>query len=261
MAETGAENQEPPSIKPFLRQTYGFLAKNPDIDWATKPEHENPRMAAEYADLLVQQGLLPLADRASGFTLFSPSANQGIYEYTMAKKVDDSLTGKLEKQPVFIAADMFGTKTKTGKEKEKGKKFEPGFRKDISRPEDLTYVKFHKLSADAENIPLSDATVDIVWDRLGALWHTQEERMLMNDVSDQKIQDLLNEYKRILKPDGCVIIDSGSITRGAGQSTYEYLHAQAEQSVDFNALGWSTQQIGSGETQLTVLKPISKEAK
>jgi SAM-dependent methyltransferase len=244
----------PKSLNKSLGSSYGLSAQNPDTDWAAMSEHEHQRLAVAYAELLSQEGILPTPDKANGFTFFSPSANQGSYEYAFAKTVEDSLTDASEKKPLFIAADMFGTGDREN--------FVPGFRNNELRPEDFKHVVFQKVSAEAERIPLPEASVDVVWDRLGALWHTQSKRISLNISSDQEVQDLLEGYKRVLKPTGCVIIDSAKFTRGADSSTMEYLQGSTKTPgsppkypVDLEKLGWDVSEIGSGETQLTILKP------
>lgn len=223
-------------------------------DWTSGDMFRDPRLPGEYATLLLNKRILPAPDRANGFVFFSPAANQGLFEHSIAKRFDETLSVESQNPPVFIAADFFGGKDKSGK-------FQPGFLPDIFTDEDLNYVKFKKLSAEGEHIPLRDESVDVLWDRVGALWHAQSERISNPD--SEGVVNLLDEYKRVLK--GSLIIDAAEWYPGrAIQSTFDFLTDPIDGSsnppainVDLEQLGWNFHFIGSGESRLAVLKPNS----
>jgi hypothetical protein len=120
--------------------------------------------------------------------------------------------------------------------------FIPGFTKTDKEYSNVDLLTF---SADAQKIPLTDETVNTVWDRLGALWFTLSARKY-SKAGDEAFVSLLREYKRILKQNGALVIDAG----GSG-NTYELA-----QDINFKDFGWDVTTAGEGENKIAVLKPI-----
>lgn len=227
--------------------------------WQETEALRNPLLAAQYVELLFDEKILPPPSDARGFVLLSPSANQGLFEFEMAEKLDSTMTEKPEKKPMFIAADMFG--------EIRDNQFVPGFWKDFYTDE-FKNVDFHKLSADAKNTPLKANSVDVIWDRLGALWHTQNSRVTNGKQDLEDIYRVLNEYRRLLKPGGVVVIDAAVKPEGATNSTDDFLSGNFSikgrqidslaYKVDLDKLGWEIRYIGNDAARLAVLKPTNK---
>src|SRR5258706_4018205 len=89
-----------------LQQAYG--PEGELKDWAAHEAARNPNLAGRYASLLLSEGVLPSTDNANGFVFFSPSANQGMFEFGIARQFDASLSGGYNKPPQFIIADILG---------------------------------------------------------------------------------------------------------------------------------------------------------
>lgn len=220
--------------------------------WSDSEREENKGLEKEYADLLLKEGILPSGTRASGFRLISPSAHQGYFEHALAAGVDKTLHKKPDIPPEFIAADFFGVQY--------GDNFVPGFQ-DVEYPDTLRYVTFRKLSIkDARDLEeIEDSSVNVVWDRKGALFHAQDDRLARAEVNPESVVSLLEEYKRVLKkPNGVVIIDDNpNPTGGARYSTVQVLEGipyGSKYKIDLEELGWDVRHIGTGRTRLAVLK-------
>jgi len=251
--------------------------------WADNEEH-NHILLKEYIGLLVSEDILPKPENASGYVVYSPSSNQAFYEHEFARHLDNAISKlpknsrKLNKPPLFIAADVFGERKlgfvdrillKLGAQNRRGR-FVPGFSRRRFTGKDLRYVKFGKISADAAHIPLLNDTVDVVWDRLGALWHAQDSRiyqtkdgertMRFYDPGDDLVKRILGEYERVLKPGGCVVVDAYKLSAflGTPNSTFDMLNIFSIR-VNLRELGWDVSNfIGEGNSRLAVLKPIQK---
>lgn len=217
--------------------------------WAEADKKVNRDLLVSYPTLLLKESLLPQPDQANGFVFYSASANQGNFEYTMAQAVDASLSQKSPKPPLFIAGDIFGH---SGDEMEQ---FEPGFvQTEAQKASPLKHVHFTRISADARHIPLQDGSVDVVWDRLGALWHVQSSRIVDPDLGS--VGSLLSEYSRVLRPGGNVVIDAEKPTPSASKISTSHLLRYDLPKV--RQLGWDMRFIGADRTRLLVLSKKSQ---
>jgi len=223
--------------------------------WQETEALRNPDLAKQYVDLLIQEQIIPHPDKATGFVFLSPSANQGMFEYEIADRLNQSITKKPDPPPIFLAADIFGNY--------QDGQFVPGFWKGFYQDE-FDNVIFQKISADANKIPILDNSVDVIWERLGALWHVQNNRATGENLDSTPIVNLLNEYDRVLKSGGVIILDAATQTEGATNSTIDFLEGKFnipgaqinpyDYKIDLKELGWETQFIGSGRARLAVLR-------
>jgi hypothetical protein len=177
--------------------------------WDKMCQIADPEYAKMTYDTFVNSGLFP--KNLDGFVFLSPSANMGSKEIGIAQLVDKSLAGKdISKKPLFVASDFFGTHVRGG--------FKPGF--DRKLLPSLENVSFSFLSADANRLPIQDASIDIIMDRMGAVWHTINKHLPQSGVEVQRLptestkkaqQDLSNlliHYSEKIKADGMIVIDA-----------------------------------------------------
>lgn len=166
------------------------------------------KYARTFFESVRETKLLP--ENLDGFVFLSVSANKGSKEIAVAKLVDEMLAGKtFQRKPLFIAADLFGRTDRAGN-------FLPGF--DPQLQPELNSIAFQFLSAKAQEIPLAKRSVDLIFDRMGALWHAVDSAVSVGPdepvppwqkkAARAQVESLLAEYHRKLKPGAAVIIDA-----------------------------------------------------
>lgn len=243
---------------------------NPNMleSWDTEHMKEHPYLRRGYRDTLVNADVLPSESKVVDyFVLYSPSSNQGSIErfFAMCLEHNPSVQNAL-----IVGGDMFGKEvistphTNSNEGIDGGRSsFIPGFAKQSK--DIFTKVKFERVAATARSIPLEDHSVDVVWDRLGALWYVFENCALdrkMNAKSD--VETLLTEYKRVLKSGGKLVIDASDQMMGNVPSTYRYSKGTDSEllikfgPVNFEELGWNVTFAGDGETKVAILQPAIK---
>lgn len=124
--------------------------------------------------LLVESDIFPKPKKEEKVIVFSPSANTGVFEASLAKK---------------LGADYFvfgGDLAKLGK-----------------RKKDLSHIQ-----ADAFIPPFSDNSIDVVFDRKGALWYSGNPEEPIGSTED--VLNLLSVYRAKLKQNGLLIIDGNT---------------------------------------------------
>lgn len=247
------------SLRRKLEQQYGDGGRS--ASWAQKDVESNPTLPNDYFALLVQEGIIPREEELGGFTFLSPSANTGRYEYEMAKALDASLAHQPTPQPRFIASEIVGNLL------------------DSSQKDPLSYVAFETRTEDARELSLPPRSVDVIWDRLGAVWHLQRQRIDKEESSTKEVVRLLERYKNLLKPGGRVILDATDETSTMGvlerkdvlpivsvfdspedQASTAQLNREIQKremvyKIDLQKLGWEIHYIGDGPTRLAVLEP------
>jgi len=206
-------------------------------------------LPVKYAHLLVAEEIIPTTpERLNGFTIYSPTANSGRTELAFAEELSRAAQGlELQLKPKVILADL-ACKHKINLRKLR-RELHSTFPQVANEDENIDVVR---IVAEAEDAPLKDHSVNVIWDRLGATWH-----YIFGDTPDSSpfeeaeiaLPPLLETYKRLLKPDGCLIIDAsiikpiGAITSTLSASQGIRFADSPERTderlkVDFNALGW-----------------------
>lgn len=179
-------------------------------DWDKMCQIADPEYSQKLYETIKEHDILP--DNLNGFVFLSPSANMGSKEIGLAKIVDQQLQNKdLDKKPLFIASDFFGTHDKKGNFKS---------RFDAKTIPDLDNVEFSFVSADANKLPIKDGAVNLIMDRMGAIWHTinsclsSEDQPITEMTTDQKnkarekVKNILEHYLSKLKNDGSIVVDA-----------------------------------------------------
>jgi hypothetical protein len=215
--------------------------------WRVIDSVRNPGLAHQYADeifYLLEREKILTPENASGFVLYSPSAYDAHFEYALATHLDRSLSTQPAIPPLIVASDATIRKPQA------------------EFPEaDLKFVKFHTVETRAENPPaeVTQRGANVIFDRLGALWHAQQKRII--DPTSSDIFQLFAIYRKLLKPRGVLIIDSAQEDIAGTTSTYDLLTGNSGKKVDLTALGWELFCfVGQGKSELAVLrpKPISR---
>lgn len=182
-------------------------------------------------DLLKTNQLFP--HDLNQFVFLSPSSNTGVREIALATMLDQAIEqGEFQGHPKFIASDFFGHTTESGN-------FVPGF--DPNLKPNLEHVDFNFLSGRASELPLADNSVNMIYDRLGALWYSvndffptendgskswqkewEEDEEQENRLAAQEaVKKLLAKYAQKLKLGGAIVMDGAE--NNSPPSTGEYL--------------------------------------
>jgi hypothetical protein len=235
-------------------------------NWNRDQEKELPDNPRLYTEVMVKAGVLPSEGNVNGFVFYSASANQSSIEYAVADYLNGQMgkTSLTNKTMVYMA-DIFGTSKETKYKDANGVKhditvFIPGFE---GATKQYPNVEVLRLSADAMHIPLENGSVNVIWDRLGALWHEIENAgVTSSPYVKEVVESLLNEYKRVLKEDGVVVIDAADTITGAPYSTYTltrgvtYAKKEVIPKMDLADFGWNVSFAGDGENKIAILKPV-----
>lgn len=127
---------------------------------------------------MVAQGIVPKPD--GDFTFVSPTANVPTHEtafFEADQKVRQGqsrfLVGDISENP--LEETQIQQSTETG--------------------------AFQYFRWDAEHLPIRSASVDMIWDRKGWLWHTA------NANKPELFIKALTDYELLLKQGGCIVID------------------------------------------------------
>lgn len=136
-------------------------------NWGERNRRLNRLTARSLANFLEVHNLLG-DEKGRNKVLYSPTANTAEIENELVNCLGDNIK--------IIAGDM----------------------SDVSpASSNLTFVMLN-----AKQSPLPNASVDILLDWRGASWHS-----VIDPGSIRRVANLYEEYRRILKPDGYVIID------------------------------------------------------
>jgi SAM-dependent methyltransferase len=216
-----------------------------------------PELGVKYVDVFRKTGVLPERLGLDGFVFYSPSANQGSIELSVARRLDEEVSGlNLRKKPKVIMADFFGLRKratyKVGENPVEVMDFFPTFSRSTTN---LENVVVERASAEAGNIPLESGSVDIIWDRLGALYHLIDDCRKSETDLKTEVSRLLAEYKRVLRPGGRLVVDASKDIYQAPYSTFAYA-TENSPGIDFPELGWDVKIAGEKETRIAILTPI-----
>ena len=230
--------------------------------WEWLSEGSSKRILESTIDTLSEEKLLPRGEELNGWVFFSPTSNFRIFESSVLHTISKSIEGmKLEEKPKVITSDIAGYYVPTAGnpkisvedvyyKKYPLKSFKPTF---TGQMQDKN-VDCLSVASDAYEIPLRDNSVDLIWDRLGAVWHTIYAESLFAE-PEKDIIVLLDSYRRVLKDAGSIVIDAYEIQpKGAPSiSSYALLKLLLDHHGSDLLKGWDLELIGEGESRMAVL--------
>lgn len=217
--------------------------------WGQLVEKSDPLYGERFFDLLKSENILP--SNFSGYKFLSLSANRGTREIGLIKKVNseiDSTKSDIQDKPTFILSDI--SYDVLGKVKVSG-----------YRNVNTVFV-----NSDAENIPVSNNSINLMFDRMGATWHKSqnliENSIKVNgkmpdwqiDENRTEMDSFLMACKSKLAVGGSLVLDYPERSSGDPISTLGYLEKLYEDVFDsFARLNFNFKVIGSGEERFVLL--------
>lgn len=173
-----------------------------------------------------ENGLFP--PDMDGFVFLSVSANKGTKELELAKSLEEDIKDKhFNKKPLVISADMAHVKNSHNQEGE-------------------NYVL-----ADARKIPLIKESVDIIFDRMGAIWYASWEE------NKNCLIKLLDEMSRALKKHGKILVEAtNSISTDAIMMRNFNVKDSNMLNAKLKELGFQCSYLGEGLDRILVLEKI-----
>lgn len=196
-----------------MRGAYG---KGGNLEgWNKWVEQADPTYGKRLFALLKKEGVVP--EKLDDFRFLSVSANGGSREIGFAEALDgtiENLQMKPKKRPLVIASDIARVGTLV--------------------PE-YANVDYVRLKADAHNLALPMEAVDVIYDRMGAVWYKVDEKLgvatLVNGVlPDWELEDIWEalketfiQYRDKLKNHGSILLDDPDRISDNPMSTLQYL--------------------------------------
>lgn len=159
-----------------------------------------PTQAVQVWLQIRQNGLLP--DARGNLTFLSPTSNVPTHEIAIWKEEISQRVGTTR----FLVGDLVSIPS-IGKQLEEVKPY-------LSDNHKFDYFQWN-----AEQLPVGNQSVDVIWDRKGWLWHCANIKIASEEKSDaidilrtrrtvrKKLQKAFSEYNRILRVGGILVID------------------------------------------------------
>lgn len=226
--------------KKEIQEAYG---KHP---YSEKYDTNPARFADSMMKIFKKSGILDLMEEEK-ISVLASSVSTGRKDWEFLQKLDNHL-GKLEKlhRPSVTLTD-FALKEKNG---EMGSI--------IKRPEqEYKNLDARIVACDSYHLPFKENEFNVLYERLGALWHAAEED-INRDADGKLVKTLLKEYKRVVKPGGKIIVDWASLI-SPYYSTAEKIHEAVHENVKsfLKKSGFKTEIIGKkiffGEAEMFIV--------
>lgn len=213
----------------------------------TKAEMSEGRdiSAKEFANLMMENfktsGTLDLI-KNERVSMLASSVNTGERDRELLQQLDGYL-GKLKEfhVPSVTLTDFALTE-------EEGKSI-------IRKPE----KKYKNLDArivacDSYHLPFKDDEFQVLYERLGALWHAADEDMQQYG-EGALVRNLLEEYKRVVKPGGKIIFDWVSGHRVMPPATAQMIRRAVKEDVKkfLTELGFKFEITGTTEDEMFII--------
>lgn len=152
--------------------------------WNTLVEQADPDYGQRLFEILNREKVLPTT--LDDFRFLSVSANGGAREISFAKALDEKIEWKSEKpeeKPTIFASDIVNIEYE---------------------PPKLANVNFVRLRADANKLPITPNSIDVVFDRMGAVWykvHTKLETAtrINGKLPDWETEEITESLREIIE--------------------------------------------------------------
>lgn len=219
--------------------------------WDKLVKEADPDYGHRLYQILKSSQILPPPEKLNGFVFLSVSSNGASREAGLASEIDRSVSGiEFQSKPKIIANDIAVIKNPTKIK--------------------LDNVEFVRIQSDAYSLPTTKESVDVIYDRMGALWYRVHQELesatLVNgklpewsrSEITESIKQVLTQYTEKLKIGGHILIDNPDRISKDPMSTTQYLQEIIPDMKDFlSEIGLECQNIGEKEDRLMVIS-VSK---
>lgn len=163
-----------------------------------------PEMMLQSWQSLKAQGILPSFE--SDLIFVSPTANYPTHEVAIYKNEITERQGKI----LFLVGDISDVN--------------PSPLLHENQIQNNQYQQFHYFKWNANALPISNQSVDVIWDRKGWLWHLAENaKFLSEGEGRQMVLSAFDQYFQLLSNKGVLIVDATTSTQQAEISTVQLL--------------------------------------
>ncbi|MFZ2189446.1 MAG: hypothetical protein WA057_02180 [Candidatus Magasanikiibacteriota bacterium] len=254
----------------YLQKRY---AEEEGIVWYEERLKNRPDYPQQLFDTLNNSGIIPKGNKLDGFVFASISANRADMEAEFASVLDKEVKDEeFIHPPKVVAMDLLGKKEN---EREDGSydRFVSGIQP--KKLPNLKNVEFSRISADANNLPLTESGVDVIFDKLGLIWHSLNDEtghIQFNadlEVLRKKILEILEKLSEILKVNGKIVVDAFEVgvhkyeETGCATSTADCLEQvgvlKSSSLLELGKLGLQIKFIGEGKDKLLVFEKIDNK--
>ena len=205
--------------------------------WGLEQEKIHPEYPEKIFEVLEKEGIVPKRQKDNEpFTIWGPASNNAWIETRFASLLDEHFDDPINK-PLVYASDA----TYPYDESEK------------RLDHNLKNTAFAFLRHEASKTPIPDDSVDVIFDRLGALWH------FLNNDEKEEAKKILQFYITKLKQGGSIILDASDTGSDTVTSTarliLENFSDKELEDVGFERKNQKIANfIGSDEHKLLILK-------
>lgn len=216
----------------YKKEWQEYYGEYPYTETDEKQDLSPEEFAKSMMEVFKASGVLNLIEKEK-ISILASSVSAGKKDWEFLKHLDDYLDKlKTFQRPSIVLTDFALTKE----------------RKSVIKKPGQTYknLDFHVTACDSYNLPFRENEFQVLYERLGALYHAADED-ITKKTEGKFTQEILEEYKRVVAPDGQIIIDW--INSRVPVSTAEEINKATKQDVEifFKNLGFKVEFAGKNE--------------
>lgn len=222
--------------------------------WGSLVEKGDPDYGKRLFDLLTFEKILP--EKYDDFRFLSLSANKGTRELAMIKLINEKIEegDAVGRKPLFLLSDICREAM-------------------VVSGADLENVRIMFVNSDAADIPVEKNTINIMFDRMGAVWYKAQDLLdtaikingkipdWQQDEVEREMDEFLLQCRSKLLSGGFLVLDDPLRSTDDPISTVGYLSLiYKDIPKRLETLGYTFKNIGNGEDRFAVLAKNKNES-
>jgi len=216
----------------YKKEWQEYYGEYPYTETDERQDLSPEEFAKSMMEIFKTSGVLNLIEKEK-ISILASSVSTGKKDWKFLKNLDEYLgTLKTFQRPSIVLTDFALTKERKSV---------------IKKPEQIyKNLDFHISTCDSYNLPFRENEFHVLYERLGALYHAADEDKIQ-ETGGKLTRGMVNEYKRIIVPNGKIIIDW--INSKVPVSTAEEVERAAKEDVEifFKNLGFKVEFAGENE--------------